>query len=306
MALGIVGQEFVAQGDQGKFMLKLKFDKSTTIEENNRVTLAIEDMLNGQKEVNSVVFSNVGGPSSGMGALSFGSEYRSEITIKMKPGMQERYPTIKFMTKIREKIERTYPGLEVRAMNIGMIESEEAPIEIFLSSDDNELLMSEARRMKGFMDSIKGAKDAYISTDDVTPEIRIELDRDKMGQLGLPVAVIGMQLQNALTGNDDVKYDDQGNEYGIRVMADKYDRKSIEDIESMAFTTNDGKLVRLEEFANVTMENGNGTLERKNRANNTTLRCWVLGRAAGNVAQDIDKYLVDHPLNDQVRMKWGS
>jgi HAE1 family hydrophobic/amphiphilic exporter-1 len=305
MALGIVGQEFVAQGDQGKFMLKLKFDKSTTIEENNRVTLAIEDMLNGQKEVNSVVFSNVGGPSSGMGALSFGSEYRSEITIKMKPGMQERYPTIKFMTKIREKIERTYPGLEVRAMNIGMIESEEAPIEIFLSSDDNELLMSEARRMKGFMDSIKGAKDAYISTDDVTPEIRIELDRDKMGQLGLPVAVIGMQLQNALTGNDDVKYDDQGNEYGIRVMADKYDRKSIEDIESMAFTTNDGKLVRLEEFANVTMENGNGTLERKNRANNTTLRCWVLGRAAGNVAQDIDKYLVDHPLNDQVRMKWG-
>jgi HAE1 family hydrophobic/amphiphilic exporter-1 len=82
MALGIVGQEFVAQGDQGKFMLKLKFDKSTTIEENNRVTLAIEDMLNGQKEVNSVVFSNVGGPSSGMGALSFGSEYRSEITIK--------------------------------------------------------------------------------------------------------------------------------------------------------------------------------------------------------------------------------
>jgi HAE1 family hydrophobic/amphiphilic exporter-1 len=137
MGLGIVGQEFVSQGDQGKFMLKLKFDKSTTIEENNRVTLAIEDMLNGQKEVNSVVFSNVGGPSSGMGALSFGSEYRSEITIKMKPGMQERYPTIKFMTKIREKIEQTYPGLEVRAMNIGMIESEEAPIEIFLSSDNN-------------------------------------------------------------------------------------------------------------------------------------------------------------------------
>jgi HAE1 family hydrophobic/amphiphilic exporter-1 len=223
----------------------------------------------------------------------------------MKPGMQERYPTIKFMTKIREKIERTYPGLEVRAMNIGMIESEEAPVEIFLSSDDNELLMSEARRLKGYMDSIKGAKDAYISTDDLTPEIQIELDRDKMGQLGLPVAVIGMQLQNALTGNDDVKYDDQGNEYGIRVMSDKYDRKSIEDIESMAFTTNDGKLVRLEEFANVTMENGNGTLERKNRANNTTLRCWVLGRAAGNVAQDIDKYLEDHPLNDQVRMKWG-
>jgi HAE1 family hydrophobic/amphiphilic exporter-1 len=305
MALGIVGQEFVAQGDQGKFMLKLKFDKSTTIEENNRITLKIEDMLNQQKEINEVVFSNVGGPSSGMGAATFGSESKSEITVMMKEGVQDKYPTIKYMTKVREKIESSFPGVEVRAMNIGMIESEEAPIEIFLSSDDNEILLSEARRLKNFMEGVKGAKDAYISTDDVTPEIRIELDRNKMGQLGLPIAVVGMQLQNALSGNDDVKYDDKGQEYGIRVMVDRYDRKNLEDLSSMAFSTNDGKMIRLQEFAKVSMENGNGSLERKNRANNTTLRCWVLGRASGNVAQDIETHLKKNPLDASVKLKWG-
>lgn len=305
MALGIVGQEFVAQGDQGKFMLKLKFDKSTTIEENNRITLKIEDMLNQQKEINEVVFSNVGGPSSGMGAATFGSESKSEITVMMKDGVQDKYPTIKYMTKVREKIESSFPGVEVRAINIGMIESEEAPIEIFLSSDDNDILLSEARRLKNFMEGVKGAKDAYISTDDVTPEIRIELDRNKMGQLGLPIAVVGMQLQNALSGNDDVKYDDNGQEYGIRVMVDRYDRKNLEDLSSMAFSTNDGKMVRLQEFAKVSMDNGNGSLERKNRANNTTLRCWVLGRASGNVAQDIETYLKKNPLDASVKLKWG-
>ncbi|MFM7723804.1 MAG: efflux RND transporter permease subunit [Bacteroidota bacterium] len=305
MALGIVGQEFVAQGDQGKFMLKLKFDKSTTIEENNRITLKIEDMLNQQKEINEVVFSNVGGPSSGMGAATFGSESKSEITVMMKDGVQDKYPTIKYMTKVREKIESSFPGVEVRAINIGMIESEEAPIEIFLSSDDNDILLSEARRLKNFMEGVKGAKDAYISTDDVTPEIRIELDRNKMGQLGLPIAVVGMQLQNALSGNDDVKYDDNGQEYGIRVMVDRYDRKNLEDLSSMAFSTNDGKMVRLQEFAKVSMDNGNGSLERKNRANNTTLRCWILGRASGNVAQDIETYLKKNPLDASVKLKWG-
>ncbi|MFM7388300.1 MAG: efflux RND transporter permease subunit [Bacteroidota bacterium] len=305
MALGIVGQEFVAQGDQGKFMLKLKFDKSTTIEENNRVTLKIEDMLNQQKEINEVVFSNVGGPSSGMGAATFGSESKSEITVMMKDGVQDKYPTIKYMTKVREKIESSFPGVEVRAINIGMIDSEEAPIEIFLSSDDNDILLSEARRLKNFMEGVKGAKDAYISTDDVTPEIRIELDRNKMGQLGLPIAVVGMQLQNALSGNDDVKYDDNGQEYGIRVMVDRYDRKNLEDLSSMAFSTNDGKMVRLQEFAKVSMDNGNGSLERKNRANNTTLRCWILGRASGNVAQDIETYLKKNPLDASVKLKWG-
>jgi HAE1 family hydrophobic/amphiphilic exporter-1 len=305
MALGIVGQEFVAQGDQGKFMLKLKFDKSTTIEENNRITLKIEDMLNHQKEINEVVFSNVGGPSSGMGAATFGSESKSEITVMMKDGVQDKYPTIKYMTKVREKIENSFPGVEVRAINIGMIESEEAPIEIFLSSEDSDVLLSEAKRLKNFMEGVKGAKDTYISTDDVTPEIRIEMDRNKMGQLGLPIAVVGMQLQNALSGNDDVKYDDQGQEYGIRVMVDRYDRKNLEDLSSMAFSTNDGKMIRLQEFAKVSMENGNGSLERKNRANNTTLRCWVLGRASGNVAQDIEKYLKKSPLDPSVKLKWG-
>jgi len=94
MGLGIVGQEFVAQGDQGKFMIKLKYDKSTTFEENNATTLQIEQMILAQKDVVDIVFANVGGPSSGMGAASFGSENKSELTVKMIAGMQKKYPTI--------------------------------------------------------------------------------------------------------------------------------------------------------------------------------------------------------------------
>ncbi|MFN5845384.1 MAG: efflux RND transporter permease subunit, partial [Flavobacteriia bacterium] len=225
--------------------------------------------------------------------------------VKMIAGMQKKYPTIQYMNKIREKIENEFPGVEVKALNIGMVESEEAPIEIFLSSDDPELLMKEARRLKTAILSMKGAKDPTISTDDVTPEVRIELDREKMGQLGLPIAVIGMQLQNALTGNDDVQYDEKGQEYSIRVMMDKFDRKNVDDVKSMTFSTNDGRQIRLSEFADVTVENGNGSLERKNRISNTTIRSYVLGTAAGNVSAEIEKYLKKKPLDKNVRMLWG-
>lgn len=305
MGLGIVGQEFVAQGDQGKFMIKLKYDKSTTFEENNATTLEIEQMILAQKEVVDIVFANVGGPSSGMGAASFGAENRSELTVKMKPGMQKTYPTIRYMNEIRKRIEDNYPGVEVKALNIGMVESEEAPIEIFLSSDDSELLLSEARRLKAAILEIDGAKDPTISTDDVTPEIRIDLDREKMGQMGLPIAVVGMQLQNALTGNDDAQFDDKGQEYDIRVMTDKFDRKNVEDIRKMTFTTNDGKQVALSQFASISVENGNGSLERKNRISNTTIRCYVLGTASGNVSAAIEKYLEKKPLDKNIRMLWG-
>lgn len=305
MGLGIVGQEFVAQGDQGKFMIKLKYDKSTTFEENNATTLEIEQMIVGQKDVVATVFANVGGPSSGMGAASFGAENKSELTVKMLPGKQEEIPTMQYMTAIRKKIEDKYPGVEVKAINIGMVESEESPIEIFLSSEDNELLMKEARRLKTAILGIKGAKDPTISTDDLTPEVRIELDREKMGQLGLPIAIVGMQLQNALTGNDDTQFDDKGQEYDIRVMVDKFDRKNVDDIKSMTFISNDGKQVRLSEFAAVSVENGNGSLERKNRIPNTTIRSYVMGTASGTVSAEIEKYLKEKPLDENVRMLWG-
>jgi HAE1 family hydrophobic/amphiphilic exporter-1 len=305
MGLGIVGQEFVSQGDQGKFMIKLKYDKSTTFEENNSTTLQIEQLLLAQKDVIDIVFANVGGPSSGMGAAAFGSENKSELTVKMKAGKQFEYPTIEYMNEVRKKIESKFPGVEVKALNIGLVESEEAPIEIFLSSEDSDLLIKEARRLKAAILEMKGAKDPTISTDDVTPEIRIELNREKMGQLGLPIAAVGMQLQNALTGNDDVKFDESGNEYAIRVMLDQFDRKNVDDVKEMTFSSNDGKQIRLKDFAAIQVENGNGSLERKNRIPNTTIRCYVLGTAPGNVSADIEKYLEKNPLDKNVRMIWG-
>ena len=305
MGLGIVGQEFVAQGDQGKFMIKLKYDKSTTFEENNATTLEIEQMILAQKDVIDIVFANVGGPSSGMGAASFGQENRSEITVKMKKDMQKKYPTLNYMSEIRKKIQDKYPGVEVKALNMGMVDSEEAPIEIFLSSDDSDLLMKEAKRLKQHILTIPGAKDPSISTDEFSPEVRIDLDREKMGQLGLPIASVGMQLQNGLTGNDDARFDVKGEEYDIRIMLDKYDRSNVDNINEMTFVTNDGKQVRLSEFADVSIENGYGQLERKNRIANTTLRSYVLGTASGTVADSITSYLKKAPLDKNVRMLWG-
>ena len=304
MGLGIVGQEFVSQGDQGKFMIKIKYDKSTPFSENNSNTLAIEQFILNQPDV-KMVFANVGGPSAGMGASSFGNESKSELTIKLKEGVQDIIPTTSYMNLIREKIEEKFSGLEVKAINIGMVESEEAPIELFLASNDSELLMDEARRLKKAMTEMPGAKDPIISTDDVTPEIRIELNREKMGQLGIPIAVVGVQLQNALTGNSESSFTEKDNEYNIRIMLDQGDRKNVDDIKKISFTSTRGNIIELEEFADITLGNGFASLERKNRLNSTTIRCYVLGTAAGTLAQKINQYLTENPLNENVKMTWG-
>jgi HAE1 family hydrophobic/amphiphilic exporter-1 len=305
MGLGIVGQEFVSQGDQGKFMLKLKYEKSATFAENNLTTMKIEQLLLAQKDMIDIVFSNVGGPSAGLGAAAFGAENRSEVTVMMKKDKQKEIPTVDYMNVIRQKIEDEFPGVEVKALNMGLIDSEQAPIEIFISSNDKELMMKEAQRLKHAIKAMKGAKDPSLSTEDITPEVKIALNREKMGQLGVNVAAVGMQLQGALSGNDDSQIDLGGSEYDIRVMLDAANRKDIQDISELSFTNNEGKQVRLSDFANISVDNAAGTLERKNRIPNTTLRCYVLGTAPGTVATAIEDYLKKAPLDPNVRLTWG-
>ena len=165
--------------------------------------------------------------------------------------------------------------------------------------------MTEARKLREFIRNIPGAKDPVVSTDDVTPEVHVELDREKMGQLGVPIVNVGLQLQTALSGNDDARYDEKGNEYDIRVMFDQFDRKDIDDINEMTFQSTDGRQVRLSEFAEVTVDNGIGSLERKNRQGSTTLRAYVLGSSAGVVAQAIEAHLKEEPLPEGLRLVWG-
>ncbi|TAF72059.1 MAG: efflux RND transporter permease subunit [Bacteroidetes bacterium] len=56
---GFIGNEFVRQGDQREFIIKLEYDKSVTFQQNNVTTKQVEDFLRAKPYVKSV-FANVG------------------------------------------------------------------------------------------------------------------------------------------------------------------------------------------------------------------------------------------------------
>jgi HAE1 family hydrophobic/amphiphilic exporter-1 len=72
----------MATGDQGKFSLKIEFDKSTSIQQNNIISQNIESYILQQPEAASV-FSNIGGPGTGIESLS-GLVNKTEFTNQAK------------------------------------------------------------------------------------------------------------------------------------------------------------------------------------------------------------------------------
>ncbi len=305
MKQNIIGKELIATGDQGKFRLSLEFDKFTTLKENNIVSSKIEDFLLHQPDVETV-FSNIGGPSTGIGSLGVGAENKTEFTIQLKPKEQRNHQrTEAYMQQLREELQDRFPGIKYSISALGLI-PRSAPVELTLSGNNQALVMQTARKLKEVIEQIPGADNVQLSVQEGNPEYRVILDYDKMQRLGLVNSYVGMTLRTALTGNDDAKMTENGVEYPVRIWYDDIDRRNYDDLANMTLINPKGMAVKLSQFARIIQDNSPSLLERKDRQPAVTLTADALGRPSGSVADDVVKYLQENPLPDGIQMTWGS
>ncbi|MCK8494458.1 efflux RND transporter permease subunit [Spirosoma sp. RP8] len=307
MSLGIIGSEFVAQGDQGKFLLTMKLDKSASLQQNNLTARNIENYLRRKPEVQTI-FANVGGASTGMNSTGQGETNRTELTIQLADAAERpgHVLTEQYMIDVRKELTQHFPAIEFNSSVVGIVNSGTAPIEIFLSGDDVNQNLAAAQELANRISRTPGANDVNVSVESGNPEVRVDIDREKMAKLGLNIQTVGGTLQNAFAGNDDSKFRDGGEDYEIRVMLDAFDRKDPNDVKNINFFSPlANRAVRLGEFANVTLSNGPSLLERKNRRSSVTVTANTLGTGSGTLTAVIQADLAKNPLPAGVTVSWG-
>ncbi|MGV8878241.1 MAG: efflux RND transporter permease subunit [Sphingobacteriaceae bacterium] len=305
MKQGIIGKELISTGDQGKFKMALEFDRSTAIPQNNLISQKIETYIIQRPEV-ATVFSNVGGPSTGIGSLGVGSANKTEFTIQLKPNQQiKNESTETFMRRLREDLKIKFPGINYSMAALGLI-PRSAPIEITLSGENLDLVMQTGNDLKAVIETLPGADNVRLSVEVGSPEYKIIPDKDKMQRLGLTTALVGMNLRTAFTGNDEATITDNGIEYPVRIWLNEFSRRNFEDVQQLSIINPMGNPVEVSQFAMVQQDNSPSLLERKDRQPAVTLTADALGRPSGTVADDVVSYLKENPLSNGVQMTWGS
>ncbi|MFT6244599.1 MAG: HAE1 family hydrophobic/amphiphilic exporter-1 [Salibacteraceae bacterium] len=301
----IIGAELISTGDQGKFRLNLEYDKSTSIQQNNITSKQIENFILHQKDVESV-FSNVGGPSTGIGSLGVGSANKTEFTIQLTPSEErDGQPTEKFMRDLRSELQVRYPTINYSMAGLGLI-PRTAPVEITLSGSDLDKVMKVSQDLKTVIEKISGADNVRLSVEEGSPEYKVIPNQDKMQRLGLNTAFVGRNLRTALTGNESASLTENGTEYPIRIWFDDLNRENYEDLQNITIINPKGIPVKVSQFAEVVQDNSPSLLERKDRQAAVTLTSDALGRPSGSVADDVVAYLKENPLPEGIEMTWGS
>lgn len=304
MKQGIIGKEMMSTGDQGKFRLNLEFDKTITVQQNNIISQQVENYILQHDEV-ATLFSNIAGPSTGIGSLGVGSANKSEFTIQLKPESERDIKTEAFMKQLRNELESEFAGINFSMAVIGLL-PKSAPIKITLSGANIGKVMTASEEMQAVIKQIPGADNVQLSVVEGNPEYKIIPDDDKMQRLGLYTAYVGLNLRTAFTGNEDATLTENGTEYPVRIWLDDFNRKNFEDVQNLIIVNPMNIPVEVSQFAEVVQDNSPSLLERLDRQASVTLTAESFGRPSGTLADDVIAYLDAHPLPEDVQLIWGA
>lgn len=292
VALGYIGGEFFPKMDRGQFLVQMELPKDASVEKTNQITLEVEKYLRNDKEVVDLI-TTVGQQSTGFGAAQ-ATLYQSEIqVILIDKSLRDESTDIK-SAKIKRALEEKFTGVEFKTAPIGLMGADNAPIELVVTGPDNATANKEANRILELLKKVPGSVDAELSSDGGSPEVQVNIDRDKMASLGLNLASVGQTMQTSFNGNTDGKFRAGEYEYDINIRFGDANRQSIEDVQNLMFTNPQGQKIRLSQFADVKMGSGPSLLERRDKAPSVKVKSKVVGRPVGDVANEWAAMFMDN------------
>jgi Cation/multidrug efflux pump len=302
LSSGLIGNAFMEAGERGEFLLEIVMPQDAALAQTDAVAKKVEAWLREQPEVLRT-FTTVGSNNK---AFGLSAPNIAEIQVFLSPyGGTRKELTPVFARKTKIKLEEIIAGARIKTNPIDIMGLSFSPIEIMLNGPDLDSLLALAEKVKLEMAAVAGCVEIGSSVEGGNPEIKVEVNRQRMADCGLAMAQVGLTLQTAFSGNTDAKYRDGDYEYPIRIALDAFDRRSVEDIKNMSFVNPLGSTVYLKQFADVRQGSAPTRLERRDRSTSVMLTAQVIGRPNGTVSREIKKRLDVMPLPPATQIKYG-
>ena len=282
---GFIGTAFVSPSDRGELNISLEMAPGTPLYQTNKMVFQAEQMVMAHPEVVKV-FSNVGTQSGNALTGNTSTANIGEIAVRLTDKEKRTITSDQFGEIARNEISKI-PGVKVTVKPTGITGNSDAPIQIAVKGTDMDKIWEAAKILKGIVEKTPGTDYVEFSTKTPQNEIDIDIDPDKMNMVGLSIPEIGIALQTAFRGNDNLKYTDKGEEYAINVISERSDRRDMESVKNITIRNNKGANVRLGDIATIEQKLGQSVLQRSDRLNSIKVTAFTAGRPAGTVIGEI-------------------
>jgi multidrug efflux pump subunit AcrB len=299
---GFIGNEFISLGDRGEFMLQVELPGDASLKRTNQLTRQAEKIIFSHPQVTGV-YTTVGSTSDFF-AIQGGAN-KAEIQVKLADKTHRDKHSNLIAHELTEEIRRRIPGIRIRKAIANIAGgTDQSPVQLVIQSTCRDTLRKYAHLLLGKVSDIPGTTDTRLTIEGVNPEISVEIDKETMARLGITMDQVGLTMQTAFSGNDDAQFIDGEEQYDIHVTMDPFDRNNISDVQNLSFRNHMGRMVQLEQFADIQYQFTSNRQERYQRMPSITLESQVLGREAGVIGDEIAHMLSQTHLPNEIEVNF--
>ncbi|MBU1356782.1 MAG: efflux RND transporter permease subunit [Candidatus Edwardsbacteria bacterium] len=295
--LKLVDTEFIPKSDENEFSLSLAMPVGTSFAQTGKIVRQLEDIVREDIPETRVVYS-VYGEGEGMrrSMSSTGPNY-ADMRVKLVNRSERKRGVEEIVEGLRAKFARI-PDAKIIINTGGMMSQMMSfgaggAVQVDIQGYDMETGQKLARQVKEIISGIKGTRDVDISRKEGIPELKVMVDRDKAGSLGLSVYQVAGTVETAFKGNVVSRFRDSkfGKEYDIVVRLQERDRDKLRDLSGLFIMSPLGHPVALSNVARIEKAFGPVDIQRKNQQRIISVTCDVAGRAVGVINQELTQKL---------------
>lgn len=280
--------EFKPAMDKSLFLVNFRTPPGTSLEGSKRVVRMVEQRIT--EPMRPFMISSLATVAND----PLEDPTKCSITITLKPRDQRPGKgQVTLMDETRRRLAEI-PGIErcsveehdPIASGMGMANQQ---VTYSLLGPDMKVLGEIADKLRAWMKAAGGYVDIDDTREPGKPELRVQLQRDRMEILGVNVTALAATLNLLVGGQQAVsQFKEEGKQYDIKMRLKKSFRESPEMLPNLMVRTNDGqRTVPLSNVTEFSIAPGAATINRFNRAREVRLGCNLEGKAQGTAMQGL-------------------
>jgi HAE1 family hydrophobic/amphiphilic exporter-1 len=241
MLYPLLGLAFFPRTDAGQFVINLKSPSGTRIEVSTQDVQKVEALVRrivDPKDLELIV-SNIG-VTADFSAIYTSNAGPHAATIQVALKEEHRIGSYDYMGRVRTAIQRELPYLSAYFQSGGMVDAVlnqglPAPIDVQVSASNLETAFDTASDVAASIRKLPGVSDVYIPQDVDYPSLRLDIDRERAGELGLDQREVVNNVITALTSNQMIAPSfwvdpRSGNDYMLTVQYPENQIRTLRDL----------------------------------------------------------------------------
>ena len=305
---GSIGTELTPATDSGEIEVAYRLAEGTRGEETD--AMAREIMAWARESVPELlyVYAECGEDESGFGSIfgDSGSNVGS-VSLKLVKKKDRSCSSFDVAQDLRRMLAAKAAFQSVTVMvNSGMSPGSGKPFVLEVYGNELGEILDSAERVKEMLAGVPGAVDVVVEQKPESPEIWVEIDREKASFMGVGTVQVAEALRTLFYGTEATeKYWEGEKDYDIFIRMDTDIKHDLRVLHRLTAINDFGEPVRLSSFASTMHMGGPSEISRKNRQRCVTVEANLFGCSLGEVLRDAQAGLDAMELPPAVTLGWG-